>query len=99
MAEVSWQVDDPVVENISYTKDAAGFWNVSITLQEATPGSLGKKVVMAKLKAHGKDVAQSLWPVTASRPEGETSKTTLTFQTGSATYPDRARLEIELTEK
>lgn len=99
MAEVSWQIDDPVVENISYTKDAAGFWNVSITLQEATPGSLGNKVVMAKLKSRGKDIAQSLWPVTASRTEGEAAKTTLSFQTGSATYPDRARLEIELAEK
>jgi hypothetical protein len=99
MAEVSWQVDDPIVESFSCIKDAAGFWNVSITLEEATPGSLGKKVVMAKLKAHGKDVAQSLWPVTASRQEGEAAKTTLTFQTGAATYPEKAKLEIELTEK
>ncbi len=99
MPEVSWQIDDPVVQSISFVKDAAGFWNVSAALQEATPGSLGKKVVMAKLKAHGKDIAQSLWPVTATRPEGEAAKTTLSFQTGSATYPDRARLEIELTEK
>lgn len=99
MAEVSWQVDDPIVESISWTKDAAGFWNISVNLEEATPGSLGKKVVMAKLKSHGKDVAQSLWPVTASRQEGEAAKTSLSFQTGAATYPDRAKLEIELTEK
>jgi len=99
MAEVNWQIDDPIVESIGCTKDVAGFWNVSITLQEATPGSLGIKVVRAKLKAHGKDIAQSLWPVSALRQEGQAARHTMTFQTGSIVYPDKVKLEIELAEK
>jgi len=99
MTEVNWQIDDPIVESIGCTKDAAGFWNVSITLHEATPGSLGIKVVRTKLKAHGKDIAQSLWPVSALRQEGQAAKTTLTFQTGSKVYPDKVKLEIDLAEK
>ncbi len=99
MAEINWQIDDPIVESIGCTKDPAGFWYVSITLQEATPGSLGIKVVRAKLKAHGKDIAQSLWPVSALRKEGQAARTILTFQTGSTVYPDKVKLEIELAEK
>lgn len=99
MSEVSWQMDDPILESITYEKDAAGFWTVSVVLQEVHPGSLTKKVVSAKLKAFGQDVAQSLWPVSGSRQEGEAAKTTLTFQTGSAKYPRRARVVITPTEK
>jgi hypothetical protein len=99
MADVSWDVGDPIMESLSIAKDAAGFWNVSVTLQEAAPKSLGSKVVMAKLKAHGKDVAQSLWPVSGSRPETGAAKTTVSFQTGSSTYPTKVKLEIELAEK
>ena len=99
MAELGWQMDDPIIESISYAKDTSGFWTISIALQEAHPGSLTTNVVSAKLKAYGEDVAQSLWPVSGSRQEGQTAKTTLTFQTGSAKYPRRARVVIGLTEK
>jgi hypothetical protein len=99
MAELGWQTDDPTIESISYSKDASGFWTVSIVLEEAHPGSLATKVVTAKLKAYGEDVAQSLWPVSGSRQEGQAAKTTLTFQTGAAKYPRRARVVIGLTEK
>jgi hypothetical protein len=99
MQDISWDVGDPIMETLSIAKDAAGFWNVSITLQEATPNSLGSKVVKAKLKSQGKDVAQSMWPVSGSRPETGTAQTTLSFQTGSSTYPTKVKLEIELAEK
>ena len=99
MSEVSWQMDDPILQSITYEKDAAGFWTVSVELQEVHPGSLTKKVVNAKLKAFGQDVAQSLWPVSGSRQEGQAANTTLTFQTGSAKYPRRARVVVAPTEK
>ncbi|OGO02656.1 MAG: hypothetical protein A2Y72_04340 [Chloroflexi bacterium RBG_13_53_26] len=99
MAQVSWEIGDPLVERFGVAKDAAGFWNVAVTVQESAPGSLGTKVVKVKLKSHGKDVAQSLWPVSGDRPEGGVAKTTLTFVTGLTTYPENVKLEIELTEK
>ncbi len=71
MSDFSWQIDDPMVESIAYTRDEAGFWNVSIALKEAQPGSLAANVVSVKLKAHGQDVAQTLWPVSGSRQEGQ----------------------------
>ena len=103
MAEVNWQIEDPVVEELRFSKDAAGFWNVSVALQEAATGSVGKKVVKARLvdEGHlrGKDIAQSMWPVAGSRQEGKPARTTLTFNTGSATYPAKMKLEMELVEK
>jgi hypothetical protein len=99
MSELRWQIDDPIVESITYAKDEAGFWNVSIVLREAQPGSLATSVVSVKLKAHGQDVAQTLWPVSASRQEGQAAETTLTFQTGARTYPLRARVVVELAQK
>jgi hypothetical protein len=99
MSEFSWQIDDPIMESIAYARDEAGFWNVSIALKEAQPGSLAANVVSVKLKAHGQDVAQTLWPVTGSRQEGQAAETTLTFQTGSKTYPLRARVVIALVQK
>jgi len=99
MAQVSWEISDPLVERFGVAKDAAGFWNVVIALQEAAPGSLGTRVVKARLKSHGKEVAQSLWPVSGDRPEGGVAKTTLTFVTGLTTYPENVKLEIDLAEK
>ncbi len=99
MSDFSWQIDDPIVESITYARDEAGFWNVSIALKEAQPGSLAANVVSVKLKAHGQDVAQTLWPVSGSRREGQAAETTLTFQTGSKTYPLRARVVIALAQK
>ena len=99
MSEFSWQIDDPIMESIAYVRDEAGFWNVSIALKEAQPGSLAANVVSVKLKAHGQDVAQTLWPVAGSRHEGQPAETTLTFQTGSKTYPIRARVVIALAQK
>lgn len=100
MGQISWELQDPVVEKVSFAKDAAGFWNVMVDLQELTPGSLKEKVVKVKLidetKTHGtKDVAQTLWPVAGSREAGKTARTTLTFNTAAAARPDRMKLEIE----
>ncbi|MBM4445531.1 MAG: hypothetical protein FJ020_09600 [Chloroflexi bacterium] len=99
MSDFSWQIDDPILESINYARDDAGFWNVSIALKEAQAGSLAANVVSVKLKAHGQDVAQTLWPVAGSRQEGQAAETVLTFQTGSKTYPLRARVVIALAQK
>ena len=100
MGQISWDLEDPVVESITFSKDAAGLWNVVVDLQELTPGSLKEKVVRVKLldetKTHGtKDVAQTLWPVAGSRERGQAAKTSLTFNTATSIRPDRMKLEIE----
>lgn len=99
MADLNWELADPIVENVQFSRDAGGFWNVQVSLRESTPKSLGGKVVRAKLKVDGKEAAQSLWPVAGSRSEEGISRTTMTFQTGSALYPHKAKFEVELTER
>jgi hypothetical protein len=100
MGQISWDLQDPVVESVSFSKDATGFWNVMVALQELTPGSLKEKVIKVKLidesKTHGtKDVAQTLWPVAGSREPGKAARTTLTFNTAAPARPDHMKLEIE----
>jgi len=100
MGQISWDLLDPVVESVSFSRDAAGLWNVVVTLQELTPGSLKEKVVKVRLlddtKTHGtRDVAQTLWPVAGSREPGKAARTTMTFNTATTARPDRMKLEIE----
>jgi hypothetical protein len=100
MAEISWTLEDPIVERITFSKDDAGFWNVSVSLQELHQGSLKEKVVKVRLidgtKIHGtKDVAQILWPVAGSRQAGEAAKTTLTFNTASTERPNNMKLDVD----
>jgi hypothetical protein len=101
MGEINWSLNDPIVEKISFSKDAANFWNIIVDLQEMHPSSLKEKVVKVKLidetKTHGtKNVGQILWPVAGSREAGKAAATTLTFNTASTTRPDRMKLEIEI---
>lgn len=101
MGQISWDLQDPVVDKVSFSKDTTGFWNVTVALQELTPGSLKDKVIKVKLidetKTHGtKDVAQTLWPVAGSRQAGKASSTVLTFNTAATARPDRMKLEIEI---
>ena len=100
MGVINWNLGDPIVETISFFKDTAGFWNVSVTLQEQTPGSLKEKAIKVKLidetKTHGtKDIGESLWPVSATRESGKPSRTTLIFNTASTTRPNHMKVEIE----
>ncbi len=101
MGEISWSLNDPIVEKISFSRDPAGFWNVSVALQEVDPGSLKEKVVKVKLidqtKTHGtKQAGQILWPAAGSREPGKAARTTLTFNTASTARPDRMKVEIEI---
>jgi hypothetical protein len=101
MAEINWHLNDPIVEEISFSKDSANFWNIAVSLQEMHPSSLKEKVVKVKLidetKTHGtKDAGQILWPVAGSRQAGKAAATTLTFNTASTTRPDHMKLEIEI---
>lgn len=100
MAEINWSLEDPIVEGITFSKDDAGFWNVSVSLQELHQGSLKEKVVKVKLidetKTHGtKDVSQILWPVAGSRQAGQVAKTTLTFNTASTERPNNMKLDVD----
>jgi len=100
MGQVSWDLLDPIVDSVSFSRDPAGLWNVTVTLEEATPGSLKEKVVKIKLldetKTHGtKDVGQVLWPVAGTREAGKASKTTVSFNTATSVRPDKMKLEIE----
>ncbi len=101
MGEIGWSLSDPIVEKVSFSKDAANFWNVSVTLQEGSAGSLKEKVVRVKLidqtRTHGtKEAGQMLWPVAGSREPGKAAKTTLTFNTASVSRPDHIKVEISL---
>jgi hypothetical protein len=101
MGEIGWSLSDPVVEKVSFSRDAASFWNVSVTLQEGSPGSLKERVVRVKLidqtRTHGtKEAGQILWPAAGSRAPGQAARTTLTFNTASASRPDHMKVEIEI---
>lgn len=101
MGEIGWSLNDPIVERVAFSRDAADFWNVCITLQEGSPGSLKEKVVRVKLidqtRTHGtKEAGQILWPAAGSREPGKAARTTLTFNTASASRPDHMKVEIDL---
>jgi hypothetical protein len=105
MAGIDWELEDPLIDNVKLFKDDAGFWNVSVVVREATPGSLGKNVIVIRLTERGslpfqdKEVARMTWPVSKSRTQGEVASNTFEFNTGSAAYPTHMKIGLEVIEQ
>ena len=104
MADINWETDDPIVESVQFEQDRTGQWNVIVALREHWRDSLGTKVVKAKLVQEGrifdKDIDSATWTPAATRSKvgGKPSETTMTFHTGSEDYPEKGKVEIEVSE-
>ena len=103
MAEIKWDFSDPLMEKMSLTQEEQGLWIVRLSVRELHAGSLGQKVIRAKLvdqgRFLGKEIGVETWPVGQTRPQGGVSGTTLVFNTGTKEYPDKTRIEFEFVEE
>jgi len=104
MADISWDADDPIVKSADFEQDEKGLWDVIVTLREHWRDSLGTKVVKVRLVRGGrvfdKDLDSATWmPATTRRQaSAQPSETTMTFHTGSDDYPEKGKVEIEVSE-
>ncbi len=104
MSDIKWELDDPIVKRVDFEQDKTGQWNVTVALREHWRDSLGTKVVKAKLVREGmildKDIDSATWTPAATRSEkgAKPSESTVTFNTKSEEYPDKAKVEIEISE-
>ena len=104
MASISWDMDDPIVKNVKFEQDKTRQWNVIVTLHEHWRDSLGAKVVKGKLVHEGmifdKDIDSVTWTPATTRSERgrRPSESIMTFHTQSEDYPEKAKVEIEVTE-
>ena len=99
MAKMEWDFSDPLVEEMSLSRDEQGLWVVRLKVREQHEGSLGQKVIRARMTDQGrflgKEVSTVVWSAAQTREERKASQTTLVFNTGTNEYPDRAKIELE----
>ena len=103
MANINWDLDDPIIQRLQFTQDNLGHWNISIGLREHWAGSLGSKVVKVTLVGPGlifsKDIGSVTWtPARSGKKRTKPAKKTILFQTRSDEYPKDTKVEIEFSE-
>jgi hypothetical protein len=103
MAGLEWEFSDPVMEGVSLSRDEQGLWIVGLRVREQHEGSLGQKVIRARMidqgRFLGREIASVVWPVTQTREERTASETTLLFHTGTNDYPDKTKIEFEFVDQ
>ena len=104
MADISWDLHDPIVEMVEFEQGKTGQWNVKVSLRERWLNSLGSRVVEARLVREGrifdKDLDSATWTPATTRVarSNKPSRTTMTFHVGAEDYPSKGKVEVVISE-